>query len=407
MQTDNFQWIILEPYVQVACVNNDVLYYNTVNRKYIACHGNFRIAEITRQLIDPANGYVTKIGWEELKKNGVEEFIAGLQNDFMAGIQSPGLSLTKPFNIVPQPIVKQDKFALENHLREITFHVSATNWPGMAAFDRAYTQFPFPLYSAGPGEEFSLETIMSVIRQTTTLPFATFNFTGPGILDSPWYDSIGKMMADTPFRRKFHMPLSLLPPTLPGKLKRNESLCIYVTFPAGQQEMDQMTALVKKYGKQKGLEFNFVVRSNAEVEESIGMISGLNTKHVYFKPHLDGHNTGFFREQVFIGEADIKASRPTRNQVFSRMTMNENDYGKLTIFPDGAVFANVNDAPLGNIHRESVAELVAKEVEGGTSWKRRRLGVEPCKNCLYQFLCPPISNYEISSKKFNFCHVCP
>ena len=87
--------------------------------------------------------------------------------------------------------------------------------------------------------------------------------------------------------------------------------------------------------------------------------------------------------------------------------MNEHDFGKLTVFPNGDVFANANDKPLGNLADLNVEELVGRERAGNTSWSRRRTEVEPCRDCLYRFLCPPVSNYEILSKKFNFCHIHP
>jgi len=67
----------------------------------------------------------------------------------------------------------------------------------------------------------------------------------------------------------------------------------------------------------------------------------------------------------------------------------------------------MNDAMIGNAAKHTLADLVSEELENGISWKRTRKGVSPCSGCIYQFLCPPISSYEIFMQRFNFCDVYP
>ena len=50
----------------------------------------------------------------------------------------------------------------------------------------------------------------------------------------------------------------------------------------------------------------------------------------------------------------------------------------------------------------SLLELIAKELEQNTAWRKIRNG-EPCNTCLFQYLCPPISNYELIFKRQNLC----
>lgn len=72
--------------------------------------------------------------------------------------------------------------------------------------------------------------------------------------------------------------------------------------------------------------------------------------------------------------------------------------------PNGDVYANLNHPTLGNINMHSIHEIVDKEIKEGLSWFRIR-NQAPCNECIYQWLCPSPSNYEISIGKPNLCHV--
>ena len=84
--------------------------------------------------------------------------------------------------------------------------------------------------------------------------------------------------------------------------------------------------------------------------------------------------------------------------------MNIYDFGKINIMPNGDVYANVNHPVLGNIYSHSIHEIILKEVEEGQSWLRVR-NQAPCNDCVYQWLCPPPSDYEILIGRPNLCHV--
>ena len=72
--------------------------------------------------------------------------------------------------------------------------------------------------------------------------------------------------------------------------------------------------------------------------------------------------------------------------------------------PNGDTYANVNYPALGNIYTDSIYDIVCKEIEEGASWFRIR-NQEPCNKCVYQWLCPPPSDFEIVIGRPNLCHV--
>ena len=405
MPDNDFMWLVLEPFVHGAVSENDALLYNSVNKTSLVSKGSEEIADKIRQLLDPQNGYVISIQKDDLNQPALCKFVAELRKKFMGDLLDPAWSASKPFNILPEPVVKQKSAELGNYLGEITFHVNSSDLPMLEKFKAGYLQFPFPIYSPVPGEILSTDRIRAAASTIESLPFATINFVGSGIYCDPHYSQLAEVFRSTPFRTIFHVPLWELSSPVHERMCKNEQLAVYVTFPADPRQLDLLDEVIRKYPRKGCPDVNFIVQNNDEVDQASEIISGMGLRRFFFKPYLNGENMQFFREQVFISEDDILASKPTQNQIFSRLTMNEHDFGKLTVFPNGEVYANVNDEPLGNLENLNLKELADRARDGNTSWMRRRTELNPCRDCLYRFLCPPVSNYEIMMKKFNFCHI--
>ena len=122
-----------------------------------------------------------------------------------------------------------------------------------------------------------------------------------------------------------------------------------------------------------------------------------------FVPMYNGENMDFFESNVFISQEEILASALSKREIFKRQATNVNHFGKLTVLPDGTVYADVNQTSLGTID-DTVYSIVYKEFTEGKSWFRVR-DFAPCKDCIYQWLCPSPSNYEIAIGRSNLCHV--
>ena len=93
----------------------------------------------------------------------------------------------------------------------------------------------------------------------------------------------------------------------------------------------------------------------------------------------------------------------SKREIFAHQALNTNYFGKLTISSDGNVYSNINGKPLGTIN-DDVKQLILHEMENGSYWLKIR-DMEPCCNCVYQWLCPSPSDYELQIGKPNLCHV--
>ena len=120
-------------------------------------------------------------------------------------------------------------------------------------------------------------------------------------------------------------------------------------------------------------------------------------------PLYNGHNYSFFESFVFVTQQEMDETTLSKRDIFMRQTVNMHDFGKLTILPDNKVYANVNFSPLGSMD-DYIYPIVYKEITAGESWLRIRNQM-PCRDCIYQWLCPSPSNYETVIGQSNLCHV--
>lgn len=147
----------------------------------------------------------------------------------------------------------------------------------------------------------------------------------------------------------------------------------------------------------------FIVESEKDFNEAHALANKLGIENISFKPFFNGHNIEFFTSQVFLSHDDIFSERYSKNDIFLRQSINSYDFGKITILPNGKIIANPNFGSIGDVST-SIGDLYANEVESGKSWFRTRIE-QPCTNCVYQWLCPSPSNYELAIGKPNLCHI--
>ncbi|MCG8308458.1 MAG: TIGR04150 pseudo-rSAM protein [Cytophagales bacterium] len=149
--------------------------------------------------------------------------------------------------------------------------------------------------------------------------------------------------------------------------------------------------------------WKFPINSVAQFESANTGIYEKELNDYDIIPIYNGRNATFFEAHVFMTKDEFCDLNLSRREVFINMALNINYFGKLTIMPNGIVYANVNREPLGNTDTP-IYDMVFKEMTDGRSWLRIR-DYEPCRNCLYQWLCPSPGNYELVMGTPNLCHV--
>ncbi|MEG1088463.1 MAG: radical SAM protein, partial [Bacteroidales bacterium] len=94
-------------------------------------------------------------------------------------------------------------------------------------------------------------------------------------------------------------------------------------------------------------------------------------------------------------------SQLSKREIFAHQSLNTISFGQLTVMPDGLVYSNVNHQHIGKIC-DDITDIIVNELKQNYSWRRIRDSAR-CSKCLFQWLCPSPSNYEIVMQKDCIC----
>jgi pseudo-rSAM protein len=381
MQTAIDYWFTIEPYVFVATTNKSVLLYNTLDGTAIESDKT-DIVELLQETLRAANCGVVLLTSERYKQKEVSNFISELRKKFMGDIIDVSLSKGKPVQILPyfnlpnkQDLYKKHNFSplknvLEN-LSEISIYVDGTT---------------------------DVTELISFLQSIPGSP--TFNIVG-NIGEMPKYTKLLSYFNQHPSPKNLlcsYKNMIALQPVFDN----NFSYRISIQFPIDTQQWSNSREIL--FNQTLPVGYIFDVSSSEDCLQAEEFVEEFEIEKYRLNPVYTGDNIRFFEENVFLSKEDILSTPMTVKDFFSRQAMNIYDFGKINIMPNGDAYANTNHPVLGNIYMDSISEIVHKEVEEGKSWFNIR-NQEPCANCVYQWFCPPPSDYEIAIGHPNLCHI--
>lgn len=212
-------------------------------------------------------------------------------------------------------------------------------------------------------------------------------------------------------------------PQLAEKVETLQTICpvmLYTTIEDALQALPQVKEwadkqairiLVKDYEALKtlldandwsaDLQFTLIITSMQTYQAATEIVEAYSLEHAELIPAFTGVNRSFFEENLYMDEEELAEFALSKREIFIRQTLNITDFGKLYIEPDGKVYANLNDKSIGMMD-DSPHDLVYRELTEGNAWLHIR-NEEPCRECVYQWLCPSPSNYERVIGKPNLC----
>lgn len=381
MKTTIDYWFTIEPYIFVSITNQCVLLYNTLDGVTLESD-KAEVIKLIKETLQQENCGVVLLTNERYKQKDVSDFIRELRNNYMGDIIDVALSEGKPVQLLPyynfpnkQEIYKRQNFSplqngLEN-LSEINIHLGATT--------NITKLIPF-LHSVTGTPTFNIIGNIKEVSNYGELLTYFDQYTAPKNIVCSYKDVIALQPA---FENNFLYRISVYLPMEIQQWENARQILLNQTFP---------------------VEYVFDVTSDEEILQAEQIIEQYQIENYQLKPVYTGDNISFFEENVFLDKEDILSTPMTIKDFFARQAMNIYDFGKINIMPNGDAYANLNHPALGNIHTDNIHEIISKEVEEGKSWFYIR-NQEPCTDCVYQWLCPSPSNYEIAIGRPNLCHV--
>lgn len=374
-------WFTIEPYVFIDIKNKHALLYNTLDGVTIESTHS-KVIEILREILKEENCGVALLTNEQYQQREVNSFICELREKYMGDVIDVSLSNGKPVQVLPfynysseQELYKKNNFSpyknVLEKLFEISLHIDATI------------------------------DIAKLISFLATLPKnLTFNIVG-NLVEVPNY---GELLS---YLDQCSSPKNLLCSyknviSLQPIFENNFSYQISVSFPIDMEQWNHAMEIL--ISQTLPIEFVFAVSSNNDIQQTEQLVEKYQIDKYRLQPHYTGKNIRFFENEVFLSKEDILSTPMTMKDFFAHQAINLYDFGKITILPNGDAYANLNHPSLGNIHNNNIHEILQKEVEEGKSWFRIR-NQTPCTDCVYQWICPSPSNYEIVLGRSNLCHI--
>lgn len=374
-------WFTIEPYVFVDIKSKHVLLYNTLDGVTIEST-NEKIVELLQETLQEENCGVALLTHERYRQEEICCFVDELREKFMGDVINVSLSDGKPVQILPfynyskeQELYKKNNFSSYKNILEKLFEIS--------------------LYID------ATTNITKLIHFLITLPKnLTFNIVG-NMEEVPNYSELFSYLDHCSSPKNLLCSYKNIIPLQPI-FAHNFSYQISVSFPINVERWNH--AMKVLLSQALPVEFVFEVSSEEDVQLSEQLIEQHQIDKYRLKPNYTGNNIRFFENEVFLSKEDILSTPMTMKDFFARQAMNLYDFGKITILPNGDVYANLNHPSLGNIYVNNIHEILHKEVKEGKSWFRVR-NHPPCTDCVYQWICPSPSNYEIAIGRSNLCHV--
>jgi pseudo-rSAM protein len=399
-------WLTLFPETFLWEKKDKILIYNTNTQIPTEIKCSPEIKNICQELHRPENLYTVEIEQNQLANSLFNKFIQQVKKTKSGVlIEKDGIN-QKPISYAPifklqqgiEQLKWEDKLGIGgitiNNLHEITLHVNGSK-NGSNSF---FKQIHYPVKAPEILDVDSIKTFISgckggnlhkinIVGNVSAYP--DFNLLLDWLLLSSIHD-IEIYVLQNDFVSEGNFLKKWSTKNIRTKLIIHKISSLSLLIDDGEDILLNVDPL-------------FVVTSKDDVEAVADFMTRYGTKDYDIVALFTGKNIDFFEQYVYSTLEDIKNINLSKREIFVNMAMNIHSFGKLTIMPDGNIYANVNNAPLGCIY-EPVYNLILKEMTKGCSWLHIR-NMKPCCDCIYQWLCPSPSNYEKAIGKPNLCHI--
>lgn len=411
-------WFYMEPYAQLSCKSNDCLLYNTLTGKALIYWNEPDIAGLVRRLSSARNSRVIRLDASDLGKKRISTFVEGVREHFMGDVLDTAYSSAKPVQMVHRPKIQKDAETLKRekgrsvgegeleYLSDASFYINTEcreNCPGCRGYLR---QFLCCTRSIHKKQEMTPSTLSHLLSQIEGSPVSRINILGGDIFLHSRLQSLVEILKAKAREVVFYLHYS----HLAGPNARMETLDFdaaryqVIVTPPYSRDMFR-AAWDKIVGHESRTTFIFVVRSDEDMRQAKAMVESCSMASYMLKPYYTGENGDFFQQSVFMDLEDILNARPTHKEIYANQVLNRLNFGRLTVMSNGKVYANLNNPSLGTWKKDSIRQILYKEMYHGKSWRRTRLKVKPCRHCILAALCPPLGNYEFALKRNDLCHV--
>jgi pseudo-rSAM protein len=412
-------WFYVETYVHISFKKKELLLYNSLTGKALEYSGDQNLLSLIKKLRLPKNLQVIPLKDSDLKDPVISQFVSDVRRYFMGDLINMSFSKGKPAQMMPILKIQKDVKHLKSeasrsvgesmmgYLNEISLYLNNECEHRCGICSKGYKQFPCCTSGKNRSRRRELDTakIKKLVEELKSTSLININILGGDIFKYSKFEEFLAIINPLQAQKTFYSHyLNIFAGSCKLKLLDADTslLDIHITAPIDKEKLKAALDIVKNTNlKPKWI---FVVQDEKEFEEAESVISSLHIDDNDFQPFFNGKNLEFFKENIFTDKDEILDANPKMKDIYASSAVNTLNFGRLTILSNGHIHANVNVSRLGILGKDSIYDIVYKEMYRGKSWRRIRKNVEPCKNCTFEALCPPLSNYNYAIGRNNLCH---
>lgn len=405
-------WLYINSYTFIWINERKGIVYNSKNYKHFHFLLLGMVQHIVEQLVNLENMYCITLSEDEINNPKVRIFINNLILSQSGLLLNASDDNKKPVSFFPQVKIMKTANNTSNlpgelmraanrYLTGVSIYITGKCKLNCKDCNTNFRQIRFCTKSK---YELSLQDIKTILDQVRNFNLRQINLFGGNISEHTDFLKLGKLLGNYPFEFTLYIHYLNLEKDIFSLLENAKqhvfSLSILVDSPMNIELVQSINKSLIKYK----VNWIFAITEFEEFNEISVITKSNRLKNVQIMPIFNLHNFNFFKKNIFLSKVDIFNSKLKKNDIFMNQVLNKINFGRLFFFPNKEVYSNLNIQPIGSIN-EPIIDLVMKELLSENSWRKTRSSVTPCNNCIYKYLCPPISNYEYAIGKFNLCNV--
>lgn len=399
-------WLVLNVDTFLWKKNDEYCVYNSINNCVFRFVDVGALKRLLTPLLDVDSLYRVLLDESELLDPEISFFVNQILTTKSGKLELNDIEAKRPVSLMPVLKIQDDvRYYKWEHVRKVdgnimsNFHSVVFCINGSEYGNNIFIkQTLYPCFTEDILKE---ELILSFMRNSQRSPlFSTVVLVG-AIFDYPGYNQLLTNLS------AFRQQISIVLTEMDVRSRVDELLKLALNYSINivVRDVDVLASLLKYEELKDNLSFTFLITSDSEYDKASDCIDEYVLDRADIIPVYTESNLSLFENNLYLSEDDIADITLNKRQVFSQQALNTHSFGKLHVLPDGKVYANLNDPSIGLI-TEAPHDLVYREMTEGKSWLRIR-DQKPCSDCVYQWLCPSPSNYELVIGKPNLCHIKP
>lgn len=402
-------WFYLESHIYVSIKKNQMLLYDThTNVNFLV--KSLKVIHIIDSIYKDENIGSIELDQTVLDDPIVKNFIDKVISAKMGSIMDKEIHPVKPVILPPILSLNFDVEKLKGKenlylfmAKDISKYLLDVNIILNSSCQQdclqclSYNKQFFCCSKSKNSEELTKESLDNLLRQISYFPLRTVNITGGNIY---LYKHLSFFNFPSEENNKiFNFYVNYLNYESNSYIDKH-TVHLIINTPINYDKLRNCILL----SKGKEVKYHVIIEDIEQYENINVALTKFGIKNYKVHPFYNGQNIRFFEENVYLSQEDIVTNIISMREIFRNQKLNANNFGSLYIFPNGEIKANVNEATIGVLGENEILDVINNELLKNTAWRCVRSS-EPCKDCVYQYLCPPPSNYEKIINKKNLCNI--